>query len=44
MAQLLHLSSSAAWTMTIAPFLPGEIVKIIAAAGLAASIQSWRRA
>jgi len=44
MAQLLHLSSSAVWTMTLAPFLPGEIVKIAAAAGLAASIQSWRRA
>jgi biotin transport system substrate-specific component len=44
MAQLLHLNSSAVWTMTIAPFLPGEVVKIAAAAGLAASIQSWRRA
>jgi biotin transport system substrate-specific component len=44
MAHLLHLSSSAVWAMTIAPFLPGEIVKIAAAAGLAASIQNWRRA
>ncbi|QHS51095.1 biotin transporter BioY [Edaphobacter sp. 12200R-103] len=44
MAQLLHLSSSAVWTMTITPFLPGEIVKIAAAAGLAASIRNWRRA
>jgi biotin transport system substrate-specific component len=44
MAHLLHLGSTAVWTMAIAPFLPGEIVKVAAAAGLAASIQSWRRA
>lgn len=44
MAHLLHLGSAAAWMMTIAPFLPGEIVKIAAASGLAASVQSWRRA
>jgi biotin transport system substrate-specific component len=43
-AQFLHLSSSAVWTMSIAPFLPGELVKVAAAAGLAASVQSWRRA
>lgn len=44
MSHLLHLSSSAVWTMSVAPFVPGEIVKIAAAAGLAASIQSWRQA
>lgn len=44
MAHLLHLGSATAWTMAIAPFLPGEIVKIAAAAGFAASIQGWRRA
>jgi biotin transport system substrate-specific component len=44
MAQVLHLSSSAVWAMAIVPFLPGEIVKIAAAAGLTASLQSWSRA
>lgn len=43
-AQVLHLSLSSVWTMSVAPFLPGEIVKIAAAAGLAASIHHWRRA
>lgn len=43
-ARLLHLSAAAVWTMSIAPFLPGEIVKIAAAAGLAASVQRWRHA
>jgi biotin transport system substrate-specific component len=43
-AQLLHLSASHVWTMTAAPFLPGEIVKIAAAAGLATSFQRWRHA
>lgn len=44
MAQLLHLGATAVWTMAVTPFIPGEIVKIAAAAGLAASIQRWRRA
>jgi len=43
-AQILHLNASSVWTMSVAPFLPGEVVKIAAAAGLAASIQHWRRA
>ncbi|QNI35335.1 biotin transporter BioY [Edaphobacter albus] len=44
LAQLLHLSASHIWTMAIAPFLPGEIVKVAAAAGLATSLHRWRRA
>jgi biotin transport system substrate-specific component len=36
-------SLSATWTMAIAPFIPGEIVKITAAAGIFTSIQRWRR-
>lgn len=43
-AQLLHLSASHVWTMAIAPFLPGEIVKIAAAAGLATSLHRRHRA
>lgn len=42
-AQLLHLSASHVWTMSVAPFLPGEIVKVAAAAGIATSFQRWRR-
>jgi len=43
-SQVLHLSASSVWTMAVAPFLPGEVVKIAAAAGLATSIARWRRA
>jgi biotin transport system substrate-specific component len=43
-AQILHLSAPSVWAMSIAPFLPGEAVKIAAAAGLAVSIEHWRRA
>ena len=44
MATLLHLSASATWHMAIAPFLPGEIVKVTAAAGIFSAMQRWRRA
>jgi biotin transport system substrate-specific component len=43
LAHLLHLSASATWTMAVAPFLPGEVVKIIAAAGIFSSVQRWRQ-
>jgi biotin transport system substrate-specific component len=43
LAHLLHLGASATWTMAIAPFLPGEVVKIIAAAGIFSSLQRWRQ-
>jgi biotin transport system substrate-specific component len=38
-----HHSLSATWALAIAPFLPGEIVKITAAAGIFSSLQRWRR-
>jgi biotin transport system substrate-specific component len=44
MAALLHLSASATWYMAIAPFLPGEIVKVTAAAGIFSAMQRWRQA
>ena len=44
MATLLHLSASATWHMAIAPFLPGEIVKVTAAAGIFSATQRWRQA
>lgn len=43
-AKTLHFGAPAVWQMAIAPFLPGEIVKIAAAAGIYTSIARWRRA
>ncbi|WP_035350381.1 biotin transporter BioY [Edaphobacter aggregans] len=43
-AQFLHLGTPAVWQMAVAPFLPGEIVKVAAAAGIYSSISRWRRA
>jgi len=42
-AHLRHLSPGAAWHMAIAPFLPGEVLKVTAAAGAAKSLSRWRR-
>ena len=43
LAHLLHLSSGAAWHMAIAPFLPGEVLKVTAAAGVYGSLSRWVR-
>jgi biotin transport system substrate-specific component len=43
LAHLLHLSSAAAWSLAVAPFLAGEAIKITAAAGIFSSWQRWRR-
>ena len=39
-----HLSVAGAFTLGAAPFLPGQIVKVCAAAGIFASLQRFRRA
>lgn len=44
MATFLHLNASATWHMAIAPFIPGEIVKVTAAAGIYSAMQRWRQA
>lgn len=44
MAALLHLNASATWHMAVAPFLPGEVVKVTAAAGIFSAMQRWRQA
>jgi biotin transport system substrate-specific component len=36
-------SVSATWSLAVAPFVPGEIVKITAAAAIFSSIQRWRQ-
>ena len=38
-----HHNASATWAMAVAPFLPGEIVKITAAAGIFSTLQLWRQ-
>jgi len=43
-AHLLHLSPDAAWHLAVAPFLPGEVLKISAAAGAYATFRRWCRA
>jgi biotin transport system substrate-specific component len=43
LAYYAHHSASATWTLAVAPFIPGEIVKITAAAGIFTSLQRWRR-
>jgi biotin transport system substrate-specific component len=42
MASQLHLSAASAWHMGIAPFLPGDVVKIIAAAGMFKTLSRWQ--
>jgi len=42
-AHLLHLSPATAWHVAIAPFLPGEIVKIAAVLTAYTSLRRWVR-
>jgi biotin transport system substrate-specific component len=39
----LHLAPGTAWHLAIAPFLPGEGVKIVAAAGAYTTLRRWHR-
>ena len=39
-----HLHSGTAWTMGVAPFLPGEAIKIVAATGIFTTLERWKRA
>lgn len=43
LAHLLHLGASATWTLAVAPFIPGEIVKITAGAAIFSTLQRWRQ-
>jgi biotin transport system substrate-specific component len=40
---LFHLAPNAAWHLGIAPFLPGELFKIAAAAGIYTRLRHWRQ-
>src|ERR1700733_12982142 len=39
-----HHSASTTWALAVAPFIPGEIVKITAAAGIYSALHRWRKA
>jgi biotin transport system substrate-specific component len=39
----MHLGAPAVWRMSIEPFLPGAVLKIATAAGLATSLHRWRQ-
>jgi biotin transport system substrate-specific component len=41
-AHLFHIAPSAAWHLGVAPFLPGELLKIAAAAGIYTKLRNWR--
>jgi biotin transport system substrate-specific component len=43
LSHLLHTGATATWTLAVAPFLPGEAIKITAAAGIFSSLQRWRQ-
>lgn len=43
LANVAHLSAAAAWQMGVAPFLPGDAVKVVAAAGVMSSFERWKR-
>jgi biotin transport system substrate-specific component len=42
MTSQLHLSAASAWHMGVAPFLPGDAVKIISAAGVFKTLSRWQ--
>jgi len=42
-AHLLHLNPSATWHLAVAPFLPGEILKVSAAAAAYTTLRHWHR-
>jgi biotin transport system substrate-specific component len=42
-AQFGHLSAMTTWLLAIEPFLPGEAVKVIAAASIFSGIQRWSK-
>jgi biotin transport system substrate-specific component len=39
----MHLGAAATWHMAVAPFLPGAILKISAAAAIYSSLRRWQR-
>ena len=44
LSAIAHLHTAAAWHLAVAPFLPGEIVKVLAAATFFSSLRRWKQA
>ncbi len=44
LGSLLHLTPAVALRLGLLPFLPGQAVKVLAAAGIFTSLRRWRRA
>jgi biotin transport system substrate-specific component len=42
-AYYAHHNASTTWAMAVAPFIPGEIVKITAAAGIFSALRRWQQ-
>jgi biotin transport system substrate-specific component len=42
-AHFRHVGAGAVWYLAIAPFLPGEVVKVSAAAGIFSALRRWHR-
>lgn len=43
LAWLTHAGAPVVWAMAVAPFLPGEVIKMAAAAGCVAAGQRWKK-
>jgi len=43
LSSLLHLAPVTAFKLGLAPFIPGEVIKVAAAAGIFASLARWRQ-
>jgi biotin transport system substrate-specific component len=43
LAYYAHHSAASTWSLAVAPFIPGEIVKITASAGIFSTLQRWRK-
>ncbi len=43
LSKLMHLGVSATWSLAVAPFLLGEVIKITALAGIFSTLQRWQR-
>jgi biotin transport system substrate-specific component len=43
LSHFLHLGASATWALAVAPFLPGDAIKITAIAAIFSTVQRWQR-
>ncbi|HEY0265024.1 MAG TPA: biotin transporter BioY [Granulicella sp.] len=43
LSSVLHLHAAATWSLAVAPFLPGEAVKVVAAAMLYSAMCRWQQ-